>query len=235
MKEINEVVFRTSGGDWYVDGPNGELPIGTLRTAPHFVVTTPSGTQVFPDSTSTVTIHGEERNLAELEYILFVPATIIGPGFSMFVDGGSETVANPVIGDAENSSRPQSWTLNPDWISDDTGNAGLFAMIDQIAGVTDPKQRRSDERWVSLAEYFQGYFAKFHRSYATVFDTAPPFPSFLVIALDDREGPMIVEDGAVLGVTYEPDPADFTIDGDTLDITATPVLKFQTTVVSAGP
>ena len=49
--------------------------------------------------------------------------------------------------------------------------------------------------------------------------------SFQLIALDDSEGPLLLEQDAVLSVTYAPSNASFTLNNGVLELTADPPLE----------
>lgn len=241
--EINEVVFRTALlGELMFDANHSELSNAFLMTEPHFVVDTPDGPESFSSHQGTLRINGEDDVLANLEYVIFVPSSVVGPGFSSYVYG-AQTVATPLL-DKTLWGFPTDFTMDPDWINDDVGNAGLFAAIDEIAGVTDPADRRSNSHWVSVAEYFQGFFTKFFEAESTMFNIDNGLgygglgnggnSSFQIIALDDSQGGLQLDDGAVLTVSYEPTNASFEVVGGTLEVTADPVLEFRAGVTNAG-
>ena len=243
--EVNEVVLRASlGGELAVDADGEQIPGVLVMTSPHFVVDTGVGQTAYHDQNTTLRINGEEGYFANFEYVIFVPASVVGQAFNYFVHG-EKTVFNPVLGDEmegdpEGSmyfvNDPSTWTLNPDWITNEEGNAGLFEMIDLIAGVGDPAERLDNEQWVSVANYFQRFFAKFYRAMCTMFNIGNGLgnggnSSFQLIALDDSAGPMQLEEGAVLSVEYAPSNAEFVLNGDVLELTADPPLEFRTAVV----
>jgi len=247
LSEVDEVVMRTSLiGEPAEDANAEQIPDTLVITSPHFVVDTGDGPVAYHDQNVSLSINGETEVFTNFEYVIFVPASVVGEGFNYFVHG-DQTVFDPVLGDemecdANQScswvNDPSTWTLNPEWINNADGNAGLFEMIDVIADVGDPVDRMGNARWVELANYFQGFFAKFYLAGSTMFNVGSGLgsggnSSFQLIALDDTNGPLLLDQNAVLSVTYAPGDASFVVNGDMLEITADPPLEFQTAVVNA--
>jgi hypothetical protein len=254
LDSINEVVMRLGGN---LDGQGN-----SIITEPHFFSVDEAGTSTtYADVNCNLLLNGGSGQTLGLEYILFVPASIVGSGFNSFVSGNRQsTVADPVLGDEmvpiegqPNSSTfknpPSSWTLNPAWKDDAVGNAGLFEMMDRIAGITDPSQRQGSEKWQSLAVYFQTFFAKYYKASCTMFNITSPYAasggipsglgncghsSFLLIALDDSAGPIGVSNSTVINVVFEPSASTFDLDTGTgkLNITGDPALRFTTKVTT---
>jgi hypothetical protein len=162
LTSINEVVMRLSIDNAY------SMPGTTLICAPHLIYySSPKTYTTYADEAGNLLINGQLNQVQELEYIVFAPGSVVGSGFTYLVSGANgSTVADPVLGDQivpvsgqPNSKQfqnpPSSWTVNPNWVSDSADNAGLFAMLDKIAGLTSPSQRAGSSQWQSLAPTFR--------------------------------------------------------------------------------
>ncbi len=247
ITSVNEIVMRLGSDEGF-----GSSDL-TYISSPHFVYTTEAGVAItYSNPGNNLMVNGQK--LKDLEYFLFVPASVVGVGFN-YIASGDHMVANPVLNDEVNNQgsfvNPTSaWTLNPNWITDDVDNFALFAMIDKLAG-TDSSTRHASSRWNSLAQYFQRYFAKFYRAGSTMFNIHDntlndygPIPgglgnnghsSFLLIALDDSQGPIELGSQATISVSYDPSGSKFTLTNGVMDVTGAssgaPPLKFLTKVV----
>jgi hypothetical protein len=231
IPRVNEVVVRIDANQ-------------PMRMVPHFVVEIDGTRRVFTMGTD-IQLNGELA--PDFNYILFVPASIVGADFTYLAapdtDAGTGLVTIPVDG-SEDFSNPRGWTLKSDWIDDYDGNAGLFQMIDTIVGISDSAERAGNSRWNSLASYFQRFFTKYYQSGSTMFDLYNESAenqltaNFLLIALDDSRGPMILDDGDRLDVSFVAEHSTYEIvsgtgdDPDMLNITGNPPLLFTTSVVS---
>jgi hypothetical protein len=236
LEYIDEVVFRvSSNGLAVVDSAGNQIPGVIVDTAPHFVVDDGTNLARYSEQDATLTVAGGSLEFTNLEYIVFVPASKVGANFNWFVQY-ENAVRNPILDDSIDSSE---WELDPTWIDDSSANAGLFAMIDEITGITDPADRAQDSTWLELAQYFQRVFAKFYVARSTMFNingllgSSNTGSSFQVIALDDAGGPIPLGEDAVLGITYKIDRAELTESEGVLDLVAEPILEFSTAVV--GP
>jgi hypothetical protein len=222
---VDEIVLRFSG--------NGDSVMGSVSVLgePHFVYTQNGTKETYASSLNNLKVNGDSNFLSSVEYALFVPASVVGKSFSAMV--GAKAVADPALGDEMTPdgrlvNLPFTWTMNPAWIDNSAGNAGLYAVLDRIAGTT-PSTRSASAKWKKLAQYFQKYFMKFYQSGATMFNSKDGLlPSgFVMIGL---ETPLKIGPGKVVSIGFEPGTSQIAIANGAMEITGTPPLKIVATV-----
>lgn len=247
LSEINEIILRT--GVWGERTTDGTC---TVLTQPHFIITDNEGkTKTFSQNSKNLLINEKNSGLGLFEYIFFVPASIVGKGFTYYVyyDNYVEdtVVSSPVTNYYDTLADTyipwDEWVIRDDWIQDDAGNAGLFDMIDHSVGISKD-QRASSADWKNIAEYFQSFFIKYFKSQATMFSQANDNQlgsrsSFLVIALDDTEGKLLLNQNDSVEITYNSDEVAMEILEELynpikLNLTSSPPLSFSASVISSS-
>ena len=247
ITSIDEIVLRMYAYTMQFDsdgvigaGGNG-ITGGSVIVQPHFLYDDGSGVKPYYCG-QNLTVNGSQSAFSDVQYIAFLPSSVVGEGFNYLLTSGSDgTVSNPVLGDemelipgSTNSSQfvnePSTWTINENWINL-PGNDGLFTMIDSIAG-TD----RTQDSWKNKAIYFRNFFAKYYKALCMMFYSGSPAHwSVQIIALNpDSQGrsALDISNGESLQVVYDNSEAFFALNGDTLELTASPALKFEATVVA---
>lgn len=216
LDRVDEFVARL-GGEF------GEGVAAWLRAGLHVIVEDESGETTTYDG-PRLTVNGSDGSF---DYILMVPASKVGAGFSYLMGGnGQSTFRNPTT---------SSGDLGDDWFTDDAGNAGLFEMIDTIVGTT-PASRRDSEEWMDLADYFRSFVRRYQRGGAWPMDDGDRQVldfTMLVIALDDSQGALPVESDEGIWIQHVWSDTVATVTDGTLDLSGTKPLNFQAIITDA--
>jgi hypothetical protein len=223
FREVNATILDYV--DEFVVRLGGELEEGVdarLLFGLHAIVEDESGeTTTYTDWT----VNGSD---AYFDYILLVPASKVGAGFSYRMGLiGESTFINPTTASGD---------LSDAWFTDDVGNAGLFEMIDAIVGTT-PAFRRDSEEWMELADYFRSFVRRYGRGNVWPMndgDGAEVDLDMLVIAFDDSQGPLAVESDEGVWIQHVWGDTVATVTEGTLDLSGTDPLHFEAIVTDAS-
>jgi len=221
FKEVNATTLDRV--DEFVVRLGGELEEGVdarLIFGLHAIVEDEFG----ETATCEVTVNGSP---AGFSYILMVPASKVGVGFSYRMGLiGQSTFRNPTT---------SSGDLADDWFTDDVGNAGLFEMIDAIVGTT-PASRRDSADWMDLADYFRSFVRRYGRGNVWPMNDGDGEEidlEMLVIAFDDSQGPLAVESDEGVWIQHIRGDTVATVTDGTLDLTGTDPLHFEAVITDA--
>jgi hypothetical protein len=247
LTQIDEIVLRLAN-------PQNPLVDAFGNTAsiicdPHLFY---AGTRYSADDNnlSVAGSPGGNSGVNNLQYLLFVPASMIGANANAVVFGPN-TVIDPVTNDLETpgswtNSAPKTWLAKDTtaWIND-PGCAGLSAAITSFIS-NWPAAQGNPPAFASLAQYFQNYFIKFYAADSTMFNNpGAPDPtclgilgntgtsaSFEIIALDDSRGPMSLSGNYTINLMFDPTSGSYGLAGNTLSLTGNPPVQFTTSIVS---